>query len=122
MSTADLLWVTLWYDGPLAGLCTYKGQTCWFTADGEGDVPDVWGLYQLADDQLAAVMKDKAEFEELVGTRWSYDVPRSMRAARPQETHAQYYEDRRLVPSTTLADPARHVASVTELRDPRKDS
>lgn len=120
MSAADLLWVTSYYDGPLCGLCTYKGQVHWFAAEGEDPEPAVWGVYTLTEKELAAALTDKAAFEELVSTRWSYDLPRSKRAVRPQETHARYYDTAKRPRAATFVRPERRVTAVTSLRDPRE--
>lgn len=86
--TAELVYCTAWYDGPIAGLARVDDRLCWFNGD---PFEHRWTLYALTAEQLAAELDRKAEFEAQAGTHWSFDVPRAERVQRSQESQRAYF-------------------------------
>jgi hypothetical protein len=68
------LFISDYYDTPLRGICQYNGETLFFTiaSDPERDQSLEYAVYRLPKEQTECFLREKAEFERLVGTFWSY--------------------------------------------------
>ena len=70
------LFISGFYDVPLDGICKYNGETLFFVVtsdyDPRSNEPVEYYVYRLPREQTEFFMQEKAEFERLVGTRWSY--------------------------------------------------
>jgi hypothetical protein len=84
-----IVFCTSYYDMPLAGLCRHNGQLCWFIGDYD---TGTYTLYRLSEAEQTLEQAHQALFEELVGTHWSYEVPREERVQRPRELQRKFYE------------------------------
>ena len=68
------LFISGFYDVPLEGICKYKGETLFFLISGDplSDGPFEYAVFRLPREQTEFFMQEKAEFERLVGTHWSF--------------------------------------------------
>jgi hypothetical protein len=84
----------------------------WFPGDPQRSE---WTLYRLTPAELAARLEDQVRFEALVGTHWSYDLPKHM--LRPRESQERCYaaQDREAerAREESFRAPARVVGRVT---------
>ena len=70
------IFVSDYYDIPLRGICKYQGETLFFIVAGDPESdPTQYSVYRLPKEQTDYFMFEKVEFERLVGTFWSYDLP-----------------------------------------------
>lgn len=86
-----------YYSGPISGLAYFRGKIHGFSCFPE-EVPDqhIYVLYEFTPDELEKELRDKARFEELVGTHFSFTsegtpLPRVLRDEALWKT---YYEGR----------------------------
>lgn len=92
----EWLYISDYYDGPIAGLAVFQDRIVRFCAFQE-DIPrhDILVFQELDPDELEAELKEKERFERMVGTHWSFDgkgnaLP-DVRA--PEELMRQFYEE-----------------------------
>ena len=89
------LWVSDYYDGPLAGLCQYRGEKLWFKIRCRPEHgPDVFDLFRLTSEQLEAQERDHELFRQHVGFHWDYgdDGCHPIGQVRDKATWHLYYD------------------------------
>ena len=75
-----VVFVSSFYDGPLAGLLIFAGRLHFFALAPQAETLDGPLLvYPLTEDEAARELRCKRLFERHVGTWWSYDVPAEQR-------------------------------------------
>ena len=73
ISDPEWVWVTDYYDYPLAGLCTYDDQLCYAKLISEWrDEPDIYKITRLSSVEKVKWLMKKWTFELLVGHHWTY--------------------------------------------------
>lgn len=90
----QLLFVSGYYDQPINGLATIADVVYWFEAkfsDEEAHATE-YILYELSAEQTKRLLQRKQLFEQMVGTHWSFDIPREERKRQPQENFMKYYQ------------------------------
>jgi hypothetical protein len=93
LGPVEIIFCSSYYDMPLAGLARHQNAFCWFAGDYD---TGTYTLYSLDEQAVAEELENKRDFEELVGTHWSFDVPREERVQRARELQAQYYEKHKM--------------------------
>jgi hypothetical protein len=95
-SEVRLLWHASYWDGPLDGLCLFRGERCWFEClDGPSDdvVNRKFLIRRLTREQLAAEEKQHELFREKVGTHCDYDENgKSTGAVKPHSSWHEFYD------------------------------
>ena len=114
-----ILWHKMFYDYPRSGICLYEGHKRYFKLinevwernpnyDEEKDndieceeefliLTRIYGIYELLDDELAALEDSHNRFKEFVGTHTDYheNGDRTIADARPESEWHKYYDDPR---------------------------
>jgi hypothetical protein len=86
--SAELLFPTAYYDGPICGLAVTDQEVVWFSGDPyEGR----WTLYRLTAEDRQHELDAKRRFESEVGTHWSYDIAPEDRVQRPRVRQLAYF-------------------------------
>lgn len=79
------LWSTSHYDGPLCGICLYKGQKCAFRYV-VWEYPRLCAIVPLTEDQYAYEEARQRIFAEMLGPHTYYDYVDGKRKRRPSRT------------------------------------
>ncbi len=108
-----LLWHSGYYDGPLSGMCQFRGEKLWFECEGEDRLPGAdenserirtFRFYRLTEEQMASEEKWYELFRENVGTHCDYsNGKRTVGLVRPKESWAKYYGVAEEKPELNLA-------------------
>lgn len=95
-------YITHFYDHPIHGLAQVRGEIYRFCCFPE-DVPyqHIYVLHTLSAAELASALRDKAQFEESVGTFWSFDLDGLPlpKVWRSQESIQRYLAANKLLPA-----------------------
>lgn len=96
------LWHCGYYDGPLSGVCLYKGERCWFEHAKEyRNYSRTFKVVRLTPEQLKEEEYWHDLFEENVSTASSYDENEKRHLSvdhshlRPSETHHEFYDEQK---------------------------
>jgi hypothetical protein len=93
----QILWVGNWYDGPLDGMCLYKGEKHWFTCKDEWG-EDFWrrfNVVKLTPEQIAEEEKWHSLFVEKVGDSFAYENGKCVpfRKLKPESQWHEFYDE-----------------------------
>ena len=93
----QLLWVDGWWDGPLNGMCEYKGERLYYdlaSADND-DNSYHYVLFRLSPEQLQQEEERHRDFVEYVGNHYSYPPGENKRyghdTMKPQSEWDKFY-------------------------------
>jgi hypothetical protein len=64
-----LYYIIDYYDIPLNGLCIYNEEVYYFSLIGD----EIYGMFQLHEEDKYTLLRNKKEFENLVGAHWSFN-------------------------------------------------
>lgn len=102
-----LFFISDYYDGPIEGLAYYKGELVRFRCDQETlfNKQRLYLIEKLSEQELVYELKEKKDFEENVGTHWSFDkdgnpLPRVIKASELQK---RYYSNKQRKPNFSSA-------------------
>jgi hypothetical protein len=110
-SEVRLLWDVSYWDGPLDGVCLFRGERCWFECiDEPADEERVsrrFLIRRLTTEQLAVEEKQHELFREKVGTHCDYDENgRRAGEVKPHSTWHEFYDV--YPPETSRSDYSRN--------------
>jgi len=98
-SEVRLLWYGDYWDGPIDGLLSFRGEQCWFelVTENEGDLGEWYRRFvilRLTPERLAEEARWHDLFRKHVGTHADYDENgRAMRGElRPRDEWHKFYE------------------------------
>lgn len=97
-SSVRLLWHSDYYDGPLSGMCRYRGEDLWFRMFDENQRHGGWhrrfDLVRLTADELADERRWHDLFRRCVGHHCDYDEKgrRAVGMVHPSAMHAEFYD------------------------------
>jgi hypothetical protein len=98
VSRSEVRWhfIADYYDGPISGLAFFRDRLYRFCCFPE-DIPEqhVYVLQELTPEERAEALRRKANFEEYVGTHWSFDnegkpLPHII---RPHTLNKRFYDE-----------------------------
>lgn len=92
-----IIWHSDYYDGPLTGLCQYKGRTVWFKLADESPTDYyIYNLYSLTDQQLSILNQVRSEFRRYVGKNCEYENGKRNFHTHPKSEWAKFYDNKDL--------------------------
>lgn len=97
-SEVQLLYHWGYYDGPLSGVCRWRGERYWFTCVDMGDderEARTFHMFEFTEEEWAREDERHALFRECVGTHTDYDQEtgrRNLDGVRPEAGWHRYYD------------------------------